>query len=45
MGQEAKRSGSVPLVYEKYPERHGMVTMQKWFMRRQMIETRMQRDE
>ena len=45
LGQEAKGSESVQRVYEKYPERHGMVTMQKWFMRRQMIETRTKKDE
>jgi len=37
MGHESKGLGTSPLVYDKYPERHGMVIMQKWFMRRQMM--------
>ena len=27
-------------VYDRYPERHGMVTMQKWFLRRALLERR-----
>ena len=37
LGQEAKSSSARRMVYDKYPERHGMVTMQKWFLRRQMM--------
>ncbi len=25
------------LIYDRYPERHGMVIMQKWFTRRHLI--------
>lgn len=32
-------------IYEKNPHVHGMVIMQKWFMRRHLIETRTQQDE
>lgn len=37
MGHESKGSGTSQLIYDKYPEGHGMVTMQKWFLRRQML--------
>jgi len=37
LGHDAKRSTANHLVYDKYPERHGMVMMQKWFLRRQMM--------
>lgn len=26
------------LLYDRYPERHGMVIMQRWFMRRYLLE-------
>ena len=32
------RSAALPLIYQRYPERHGMVIMQKWFMRRHLLE-------
>jgi len=28
-------------VYDRYPQRHGMVTMQKWLMRRALIESQL----
>lgn len=37
LGHDAKSSNANHMVYDKYPERHGMVTMQKWFLRRQMM--------
>lgn len=27
------------VLFDRYPERHGMVQMQRWFMRRQLAET------
>lgn len=27
------------VLFDRYPERHGMVQMQRWFMRRQLVET------
>jgi len=46
LGHESKGSGTSQLIYDKYPERHGMVIMQKWFMRRQLLfEARLDRDE
>ena len=27
-----------PLIFDRNPERHGMVLMQRWFMRRQLLE-------
>ncbi len=32
------RQVGMPILYDRYPERHGMVIMQRWFMRRQLIE-------
>jgi hypothetical protein len=52
--EELRRLGDGPkvaqdscnVVYDKYPERHGMVMMQKWFMRQQIIlRSRTTRDE
>lgn len=33
-----KRPAGMPIVYDRYPERHGMVIMQRWFMRRHLME-------
>jgi hypothetical protein len=33
-----KRQASLPIVYDRYPERHGMVIMQRWFMRRHLMD-------
>ena len=41
--REDRRRGVVrggatqPLIWERYPERHGMVIMQQWFMRRHLL--------
>jgi hypothetical protein len=32
------RQVGMPILYDRYPERHGMVIMQRWFMRRHLIE-------
>lgn len=31
-------SAVTPLIFDSYPERHGMVTMQRWFVRRYLLE-------
>ena len=39
LGDEPGSSPPEHRVYERYPERHGMVIMQQWFMRRQMLDS------
>jgi hypothetical protein len=36
--ESGKRPVGMPIVYDRYPERHGMVIMQRWFMRRHLME-------
>ena len=42
--QTAPVTNSIPLIFDRYPERHGMVVMQRWLMRRHLLET-MRRSE
>jgi hypothetical protein len=37
MGHGVKGHSSGYRIYDKYPERHGMVIMQQWLMRRYLI--------
>ena len=31
-------------IYEEYPHRHGMVVMQRWFMRKQLLDSNSDRN-
>ena len=37
-GNRLRQAKGQPLVLDRYPERHGMVTMQKWFMRLHLLQ-------
>jgi hypothetical protein len=38
MGDQSPRSISGHVLYDRYPERNGLVIMQRWFMRRQLLD-------
>ena len=38
LGSKTRRSVAGHVIYDRYPERNGMVTMQRWFMRRRLLE-------
>jgi hypothetical protein len=40
MGDRSKGTNASVRIYDKYPERHGMVIMQQWFMRRYLLSRR-----
>jgi hypothetical protein len=46
MGNDAMGPSSSYRIYDKYPERHGMVIMQQWFMRSYLLsQTNVKTDE
>ena len=46
-GDEVPQAGQsvVPQLYDRYPERHGMVIMQRWFMRLALLSSTASRNE
>lgn len=37
-GSHVRQARVQPIVFDRYPERHGMVIMQQWFMRRHLLQ-------
>ena len=38
-GSQSTQSGdSIPLAYDRYPERNGLVIMQRWFQRQMILD-------
>jgi hypothetical protein len=33
-----RRTGAKTTIFDRYPEKNGMVIMQRWFMRRQLLQ-------
>ena len=38
LGRKSAKTIEGVRIYEKYPYEHGMVVMQRWFMRRQLLD-------
>ena len=39
LGSPTKRRVGGVVIFDRYPERNGMVIMQRWFLRRHLLET------
>ena len=45
LGDKSSQAVEGIRIYEQYPDRHGMVVMQRWFMRKELFDNRKVRNK